>query len=65
MKFDDILEKLDHKTRERLVSAALHVPRLAYGHGSLRIGQCNHAGCNRGDSHIQERIEVAYKMMYE
>lgn len=69
MKFDDILEKLDGKTRARLVAAALYFPRLARGHGGLRrygdgTFSCNAAGCRLGESHIQERMELAYKAMY-
>lgn len=63
MKFDDILSKLDAKTRSRLAAAAIYFPRLARGHGSLRHGECNAASCR--DNHIQERIELAYKAIYE
>lgn len=63
--FDDILEKLDSKTRTRLAKAALYFPRISRGHGSLRVNECNMRGCNGGPNHNQERIELSYKAMYE
>ena len=75
MKFDDILERLDHKTRQRLAAASLYIPRQARGHGGItkqppkEAGytvplKCNAVGCNMGDRHTQERMEVAYELMY-
>ena len=65
MKFDDMLERLDSQTRVRLAKGALYFPRIARGHGSLRVNECNAVGCRMSDNHTQERIELAYKAMYE
>jgi hypothetical protein len=65
MKFDDILERIDYKTRERLVAAALYIPKLARGHGSIRPDErCNSANCRRGEAHTQERLEIAHGIMF-
>ena len=75
MNFDDVLERLDFETRRRLAAAAVYIPRQARGHGGItkqppkEAGytvplKCNAVGCNMGDRHTQERLEVAYALMF-
>ena len=64
MDFDEFYMRLSFDTRKRVAAAAMFVPRLAPGHGSLRAGECNAAGCDGSDKHYQERTEIAYRLMF-
>ena len=64
MDFDEIYMRLSFEDRKRVAAAALFIPRQAPGHGSLRKGECNAAGCDLGDKHFRERTEAAYRIMF-
>jgi len=63
MKKQSKFDKLPYALKQRVVMAAIAVPTLAQGHGSLRAGQCNARACSGGPNHYQDKLAIAFSKM--